>query len=91
VTPSTSSLKLLFALSQRFLDLDLLADVAGDLRIADEVAVDANGIDHHMGEKPGAILAQAPAAILEFSLGRGRCAVPDPANRWRDPPRCKSS
>ncbi len=53
----------------------------GDLRIADEVAVDANGIDHHMGEKTGCHPAKAPAAILEFSLGRGgaQCPIRQPA------------
>ncbi|MNN03379.1 hypothetical protein D3C81_1160670 [compost metagenome] len=57
---------------QRLLRLVGFGDVAGDLGKTEQCAgVTTNRIDHHMSEKPRAVLAHAPALVLEAALAGG--------------------
>ncbi len=64
--------ELVFAGIERHVSLVPFGNVAGDLGEADQFAVFVNGIDDDGGEKPGSILALAPAFGLELSVLPGR-------------------
>src|SRR5471032_1156442 len=56
------------AVAQRVVGAFLVADVAGDLGEADQLAVFlAQRVDHHRGPEAAAVLAHAPAFVLELA------------------------
>jgi hypothetical protein len=62
----------LLAVLERLEGVTSLGQVPGDLRIADQFALFvADRVDDHMGPEAGAVLAQAPALVLELPMGGG--------------------
>lgn len=62
----------LLALAQGLGRLFPLAQVAGDLGVADQLALGRpDRIDDHMGPEPAAVLANPPPLLLETAFGRG--------------------
>ncbi len=61
----------------RLLGLLLVGDIAGDLGEAAQRAgpVSESG-DHDVGEEAGAVVAQAPALVLDAALGRRLLRLP---------------